>query len=211
MPFIYRITWLLLQPIVKIFFRLSVRGLEHLPKSGAVVIACNHASFLDPPLIALAMPRQIFFLARKTLFKNKLFGGFIKYYGAYPVSRSDARGMLTALRLLKDDKPLLLFPEGTRTLDGKLQPIKTGTAWLAVHGNCQILPIWIEGSYQSFPKGNKYPKPAKITVEIGTLINPKDIIGNNEDEIILNTTKELQNVMSHFEQKMIDQRNESTD
>lgn len=210
MPIIYRITWLLLQPIVKIFFGLSVRGLEHLPNSGAVVIACNHASFLDPPLIALAMPRQIVFLARKTLFRNKLFGGFIKYYGAYPVSRNDAKGMLTALRLLRGERPLLLFPEGTRTMDGKLQPVKTGTAWLAVHANCLIVPIWIDGSYQSFPKGNKFPKPAKISVEIGKPINPLEINGNNDDEVIINTTKELQEVMSRFEQKMINQRNEST-
>jgi 1-acyl-sn-glycerol-3-phosphate acyltransferase len=197
--------------LAKIFFGFSVKGVENFPKTGSIVIACNHASYLDPPLVALAMPRKIYSLARKTLFKNAWFAAFITYYGACPVSHNNAKGMLTALRLLREDKPLLLFPEGTRTVDGKLQPIKSGAAWLAVHGKCSIIPVWIAGTYEAYPKGGKFPKMAKITIDIGKPFNPTDMGGMNEEETIILTTQELQNRMNQFEQKMIEQRNISTE
>lgn len=209
MPFVYRLCWLILQPLVKLFFRFSVTGLEHLPKSGAVVIACNHASYLDPPLVALALTRQTYFLARQSLFRNRLFGGFIRYFGAYPVSRSDARGMLTALRILKEAKPLLVFPEGTRTLDGKLQTIKTGAAWLAVHSQCSIVPVWIQGSYKALPKGSSLPKPAKITVVIGEPINPNQDETLDKEQRISAATQTLQLVFSTMENHFLSLENKS--
>lgn len=211
MPLFYRISWLIIMPIAKLFFGFSVKGVENFPKSGAVVVASNHASYLDPVIVGLALPRQIFYLARKSLFKNPWFAALIKYYGAYPLSRSDAKGMLTALRLLKESKPLLVFPEGTRTLDGKLQPVKTGAAWLAFHGKCPIVPVWIEGSFESYPKGRKFPKTAKITVAIGKPINPIEIGGKDDEENITLATNDLQDSLAQFEQNFTEQKNLSTD
>lgn len=209
MPLVYRICWLILQPLVKIFFRFSVTGLEHFPKTGAVVIACNHASYLDPPLVALALPRQIFFLARKSLFHNWLFGSLIHYFGAYPVSRSDAKGMLTALRILKEEKPLLVFPEGTRTMDGKLQVVKSGAAWLAVHTQCKIIPVWIQGSYQALPKGGSLPKPSKVCVVIGEPIDPNQAETIKKEAQIEAATKSLQSALSTMEKQFLLLQNKS--
>ena len=128
----YRFWWYAYQPLIKMYFRISSAGMENIPSAGPVILAANHCSYLDPFLITLCVRRQIYQLARESLFRNPLFAKLIWSYGARPISRSDARGLKSALTLLQEDKTLLLFPEGTRTRDGNLQRLKTGAAWLAV-------------------------------------------------------------------------------
>ncbi len=193
----------MLQPVAKLLFGFTVTGFQNLPPKGAVVIACNHCSYLDPPLVAISVRRQICFLARASLFRNRLFGALIKSFGARPVSRSDAGGMKSALRLLREQNALLLFPEGTRSLDGKLQPIKSGTAWLAIYGRCPIVPVWIDGSYRALPKGGSVPKFKKIRVEIGEMIDPLEIEAVDRDALIAAVTERLSSRLQEMEQRYL--------
>ncbi len=140
--------------------RTKIIGAENLPKEGKVLIVSNHKSYLDPPLIAWALRKRIiFFMAKEELFKGFL-GILIKHWGnAFPVKRGqgDKKAILTALSLLKQDKALCIFPEGTRAKNTDFLPPKLGVGLIALKAKAPILPIYIEGT-------NKFPPNVKIVV-----------------------------------------------
>ncbi len=124
----------------------------------AAIIAANHASFLDPPLIAASWPEPIHFLARKTLFDVPLLRPIITGLNAHPLQAANDTGALKqALTLLESGKKILLFPEGTRSLDGTMAPFKQGISMLARKSQAAIIPAYIHGSYKAWPKNSKYP------------------------------------------------------
>ncbi|MGE3953663.1 MAG: lysophospholipid acyltransferase family protein [Parachlamydiales bacterium] len=174
MTLFYRTIRLLTLSLFKLFYRLKVVGAEKLPK-GAAILAANHASHLDPPLIGVASPEPIHFLARETLFRPPL-SFLINRLNAHPVARGEAdiASLKTILRLLSEGKKTVIFPEGTRTLDGNLQEMKKGVAMLAMKANCPIVPIYIDGTYAAWPKGQKRPNfKGKITVYFGEPLYPE--------------------------------------
>src|SRR3954471_15577787 len=149
-----------LQVMFDMFFRGEVIGLEHVPASGGFLIAANHASFLDPPVIGCQVPRQIAYFARKTLWKRGLPSWWLDRVGAIPVDRDggqDVGAIKRVLKALKDERGLILFPEGTRTLDGRLQPAKPGVGFIASRTQVPVVPVRIFGSYEAFGKGRKIP------------------------------------------------------
>ena len=122
------------------------------------IIAANHASFLDPPLIAASWPEPIHFLARKTLFDVPLLKPLIEGLNAHPLSsQNDTSSLKLACKLLDEGKKILVFPEGTRSRDGTLLPFKQGIGMLARKSGAAIIPAYIEGSYKAWPKNKKYP------------------------------------------------------
>jgi len=156
--------------ICKILFRVRRIGMENVPREGGLLIISNHASFLDPPLVAVSMPRRIHFLAKEELFHVPILSWLITRLGTHPVRRggADRKAIEDARRLLVSGETLLLFPEGTRTIDGNLQEIKHGAIMMATNiDNLSILPVYIDGSFHALPKGKKIPRPVKITVRIG--------------------------------------------
>lgn len=160
--------------LYKICFLLDDAGAEHFPAEGPVIIASNHASFLDPVLIATCIPRQTVFLAKKELFSVPVLGWWFKSLGSYPVDRggSDLRAVKTAMRLLKEGRVMIVFPEGTRCEDGEIQPFQEGMAWLALQTDAPITPIYIHGSNRAWGKRMILPRPAKIHLRIGPAIRP---------------------------------------
>lgn len=147
---------------LKIFFilfhRHKVYGLEHFPK-GAAIIAPNHASFLDPPLIAVSAPEEISFLARKTLFDSPVLGFLIRHLNAYPVTGTaqDLASFKLISTLLKENQKVLIFPEGERTKEGQLGPMKSGIGMLALRMKCPILPVYIHGTFEVWDRSRKFP------------------------------------------------------
>lgn len=166
---LYRFFRFLLAIICKIYFHLEVKGKEYIPKNGGFVLASNHASFLDPIVLGVACPRILNFAARDSLFKNHFFGGLILRVGAFPVKRwaADLSAVRESVRRLRDNRGLVVFPEGTRSEDGKLQPITQGFVLLAVKANAPIIPAWISGSYKAWAKAGKVIKPVKLKVIFG--------------------------------------------
>lgn len=157
--FLYRIvlfsTWL----IAKMFYRHKVYGLEHFYPRGAV-IAANHTSFLDPPLLSISWPEEVHFLARESLFHKRLFGRFIRAINAHPVSGdvTDIGVFRTICGLLSDGKKIVLFPEGGRSLDGHLRQIKPGIGMLAMRTKSAIIPTYLKGPYEIWNRTRKFPK-----------------------------------------------------
>jgi 1-acyl-sn-glycerol-3-phosphate acyltransferase len=126
----------------------DVRGRRHIPRTGGVVVACNHISFWDPPLIGAAVPRELYFLAREDLFRSPLLGSLIRSVNAIPIRRgvADLSGLSRAMQHLKEGAALLMFPEGGRMRDGELHPARPGVGMMAVHADVPIVPCHISGS-----------------------------------------------------------------
>lgn len=155
---------------VKVIYRVEVFGIENIPKEEKRLIICgNHKSNLDPVTISAIFPRQIFWMAKRELFENKLVGGFLTKLGAFPVDRerNDLKAIKTSLTILKDEKVLGIFPEGTRVSEIDYTKIKSGIALIAQKTDSEVLPVFIEGEYKAFRKLKVYfRKPVKINKEI---------------------------------------------
>jgi cytidylate kinase len=158
--------------IARTMFRLESRGRENVPATGAVLLAANHSSVLDPPLIGSATDRQLSFLAKAELFDLPLFGGLIRRVNARPIRRegADPSALRTAMRVLEDGGALLIFPEGTRGDEGIIRSAKAGAGMLAVLSGAAVVPVFIKGSGRAWPRGRKLPRPAKVTVTFGTAL-----------------------------------------
>ncbi len=164
----------------KIFLNYKVYGRDNIPKKGAFIIASNHASYFDPIFIGIGTSRILNFMARETLFKNPLFGALIYSVHTFPVKRNfqDVGAMREAISRLKSGKPLLVFPEGTRTLDGNLQfgKVKGGMSFLANEGGVEIIPAYIHGSFKVWPKGAKAISPGPVRVYYGKPLDFKKFV-----------------------------------
>jgi 1-acyl-sn-glycerol-3-phosphate acyltransferase len=172
MRWMYRLTLFISWLVGKLFYRLKIYGLEHYYPRGAI-IAANHTSFLDPPIVSVSWPEEVHFLARETLFRNKVFGAFIRNINSHPVSGDvgDIGVIKTICALLSEGKKVVLFPEGTRSRDGELQPLKPGIAMLVARTQTAIIPVYIDGAYRAWSRKRKLPKPfGKVTCIFGSPI-----------------------------------------
>lgn len=146
------------------FFGLRVIGQRHIPRRGGVLLIANHQSFLDPTAIGGGRQRHFNYLARKTLFRNRFFGWLIRTLNTVPVDQDGIgiEGIRNIIARLEAGHPVLVFPEGERTRDGSLQPLKAGVALLFKKVKVPVLPIGIVGAYEAWPRWRTYPIPSPI-------------------------------------------------
>jgi 1-acyl-sn-glycerol-3-phosphate acyltransferase len=173
MTLLYRAVIFFAWVIGKIFYRLKIYGLEHYYPRGAI-LAANHTSFFDPPIVSASWPEEVHFLARKTLFRNPFFGALIRNLNTHPVSgdAGDITVMKTILSLLEEGKKVVLFPEGTRSKNGELQPLKPGISMLISRTKSAIIPVYIGGAYQVWGRNHKLPRLfGKVSCVFGTPIS----------------------------------------
>jgi len=152
--------------VCRAYFGLELRGTENIPLDGPVVIAPNHQSFADPPLVTIPIRRPIFYMAWSKLFTVPAFATFIRRLRAFPVDveKSDGQAVREAARLLRAGEALMIFPEGGRTLDGRLQPFVLGAFRLAVAHGAPVLPVTIAGAWEAWPPGRALPGRGRITI-----------------------------------------------
>lgn len=154
-----------------IYNRCTSKWLAKLPENEKFIVACNHASNLDPLIVGCFFPRRLRYLAKEELFKGWFLGTCIRALGALPVSResnsSAAAALKSFMKLYQEGNDVLIFPEGGRTLDGKLQPLEAGVALVAAHERAPILPVFIHGSFRAMPPGSAFVKPTKLRVTFG--------------------------------------------
>lgn len=176
MSFLYRAILFLAWSFFKIFYRHKVYGLEHFYDKAAI-IAANHASYYDPPILAISWPEEVHFLAKEDLFKPFLFGGLIRRLNAHPVSgdASDIGVFKLIVSLLGEGKKIILFPEGKRSFNNELNELKPGIAMLISRSKTAVVPAYIHGSFSVFSPMRKLPKPwGKTACIFGTPIEWKD-------------------------------------
>jgi 1-acyl-sn-glycerol-3-phosphate acyltransferase len=144
----YRLSWLFLNLVERALFGLVVKGRELIPRSGAVIIASNHISYCDPPVVGSGVPREVYFLAKEELFKNRAFGWLIGRYNAIPLKRAvgDLGAFRKAVELLREGKAVLMFPEGTRSLSGRLLKPKPGVGMIAALTAAPVVPAYVTGT-----------------------------------------------------------------
>ena len=158
------------QLVARMVFSLDVIGREHLPKSGGYLLAMNHQSYLDPPVVALAAdPRPIHFLARKTLLDWPILGPIFPRLNVVPVDqeRPDMSALKNVIRLLRAGETTIVFPEGARTLDGNLQPAQPGIGLIIAKTMVPVVPMRVFGAYEAMPPGSSRLRAHPIKVVIG--------------------------------------------
>jgi 1-acyl-sn-glycerol-3-phosphate acyltransferase len=168
--------------------KIDVEGQDNIPMGRPVVFACNHASQFDILIMYEALPIQFRFVVKKELFKIPFLGLVMRLAGYIPIDRSGGKAALRSLQeaagRLKKGESIIIFPEGTRSPDGRLRPFKTGGILIAVRAGCPIVPVAISGSHNVLPKGSLRVRPGRIKVTIGPPVQtvgpkgpvPKDIV-----------------------------------
>ncbi|MET7808425.1 lysophospholipid acyltransferase family protein [Micromonospora chersina] len=193
MPLLYTIGKLIVAPTVRLAFRPHVEGLEHIPATGGAIFAGNHLSVADELLLGTVVPRHLAFWAKSEYFNGTgVKGAFSKFVltglGAIPVERAGGRAALSAfdaaIPVLKAGDLVAVYPEGTRSPDGRLYRGRTGAARLAVAAGVPIIPVGVTGTDKAQPIGTRVPRPgrAKITIRFG---KPLDFTGRSDDRTSL--------------------------
>lgn len=165
----YRILQVLTRPFLRVYFRHETYGLENIPEKDGAVVATNHASNIDPPLVGADVNRPLFTMAKQSLHEAPVLGSLIRRLYSFPVRRGviDTSALRTAVSLLEKDNLVLMFPEGTRSPDGEIKEARPGVGKIVAEAGAPVVPGYVSGSFQAFPKGGTVPKPCKTSVHFG--------------------------------------------
>ena len=168
--------------LARLYFGLRLEGTEHIPQVGPVVIAPNHQTYADPVLVTIPVRRPIYYMAWNRLFEIHGLNWMIRRLRAFPVQLEsrDPRATREAVRLLQAGEAVMIFPEGERSLDGRIGRFKPGAFRLAVSLGVPVLPVTIEGGHASWPPGRPLPRPARMTITYHPLAYP-DAAGDARD------------------------------
>ncbi|PJE97955.1 1-acyl-sn-glycerol-3-phosphate acyltransferase [Streptomyces carminius] len=192
--FYYVLKYVLLGPLLRLLFRPRIEGLEHVPDEGAAIVAGNHLSFSDHFLMPAILRRRITFLAKAEYFtgpgvKGRLTAAFFRSVGQIPVDRS-GRGAGRAaieegLKVLDRDELLGIYPEGTRSHDGRLYRGRTGVAVMALRSKAPVVPCAMVGTFELQPPGRKLPRIGRVTIRFGEPLDFSRFAGMHEDRTVL--------------------------
>jgi 1-acyl-sn-glycerol-3-phosphate acyltransferase len=166
---IYRLTWIAARTYYALWHRWRVFNPERVSLTGPVILAANHGSFLDPPLIGSGLRRPINYLARESLFRFPGFGWYLRALNVVPVDRdgAGAAGLKGILDRLHDGGAVILFPEGTRTSDGQLQPARAGIGLTVIKSDAPVVPVRVFGTFEAWSRHQKFPRPRRVMVKYG--------------------------------------------
>jgi 1-acyl-sn-glycerol-3-phosphate acyltransferase len=165
----YFLGWCCFRALFKIYFRWRVYNPERVPLRGPVILAANHESFIDPPLVGAGLPRDINYLARESLFRFPGIGALLRSWNSVPVDRDGggAAGLRKILDRLLAGGAIILFPEGTRSRDGKLQPARSGIGLTVIKSSAAVIPVRVFGTYQAYGRHLRLPRPGRVAVKYG--------------------------------------------
>ena len=174
MTFWYLLGYSLSKAIAKTFFNYRVIGAENMIEDGPCIIAANHCSYLDPPLVGVACKRAIHYLARKSLLDVPVLGPILPEMNVIPVDQknADRSALMGAIRVVRNGGAVLIFPEGTRSPDGKLQPAQPGIGMIVAKTRAPVIPMFIEGSFRALPRGRRLWRRCPLTIYVGKSLLP---------------------------------------
>lgn len=176
MSFTYYFWYTLSKITARLFFSFRVVHPERMIEEGPLILASNHQSYFDPPLVGICSRRGVYYLARKTLLQIPLLGKLLPHINVILVDRdgNDMSALKSVIRIVKSGNGVVLFPEGTRSPDGKLQPAKAGIGLVIAKTRAPVQPMRIFGSFDAFPKGSDTITATPITVVVGNPIRFSD-------------------------------------
>ncbi len=194
--FLYRLLkWSVVSPLLHTYFRGKVYNAENVPNQDPLIIVSNHASYLDPLVIACAVGRPVAYMAKEELFRVPLLKQGIQLYGAYPVNRSkgDRQAIKSAIAALEKGWAIGIFLEGTRTSTAKITDPKLGAALIASLSQVPLLPVSIWGTENILKKGSSFPRMAPLTIRVGEIIPPPK---SNKREELLKITQHCADIIN---------------
>jgi len=149
--------------------RVTVHGAENVPAAGPAVLVANHASYMDPPVIAMALRRQIYFMAREEILAAPVLGPILRRCGVFPVRQgaADRAAIRRAMALLSAGELVCVFPEGTRSKSGELLSPQPGAALIAARSGAPLIPVALSGTFEAYPPHARWMRPARISVAFG--------------------------------------------
>ena len=200
---LYDFCYLTWPPLFKLFLRLEIYGRENIPDEGPVVIASNHLSLLDPPVLGASATRKVHFMAKSELFKPAWFGTLIRKLGAFPVKRGemDREAIKTGLTILKENKVLAVFPEGTRSKTGEIGEFKGGAFKVAQKTGAPIIPVAIDGTAALFERNGHWIKPGKVNMAVLAPIETEGMGRAEFKELPARTQQLVTDAKNGFEQQ----------
>jgi len=198
MTFWYLLGYSLSKGLAKTFFNYRVLGAENMIEEGPCIIAANHCSNLDPPLVGVACKRAIHYLAKKSLLDWPVLGPIFPELNVIPVDQknADRSALMGAIRVVRNGGAVLVFPEGSRSPDGKLQPAQPGIGMIAAKTGAPVVPVRIFGSYLVQPKGRRLPSLHSLTVVVSNPVSPSTVASNPRDynsfaDLIMKTISQI--------------------
>ena len=178
MTFVYRIGYTLFKTVAKLFFGYRVVNRQRLEGLEGCMIASNHVSFIDPPMVGVAFDEAIYYLARKSLFSNPVASWVYRKWNTIPINQQSPE--LSSLRkiisLLRAGEKVLMFPEGERSWDGKLSEGKTGVGLMIAKSRAKVLPVRVFGAEEILPRGASFPRRGMVSIVIGEKFDVDDLI-----------------------------------
>jgi 1-acyl-sn-glycerol-3-phosphate acyltransferase len=173
MNFAYFLGWCFFRLAFATYFRWRVFNPERVPRKGPVILAANHASFLDPPLVGAGLRRPINYLARETLFEAPVLGWILRQWSVVPVDREGggAKGLKAILDRLLAGGAIILFPEGTRTNDGKLRAARSGIGLTVIKSKAPVVPVRVFGTFEAYGRHLALPRPRRVAVKYGKVMD----------------------------------------
>jgi 1-acyl-sn-glycerol-3-phosphate acyltransferase len=190
---LYAVLWVLCRTLGVAMFGFRCRFVEPLPRDGGLVVLSSHQSHLDPLLLGLAAERRLSSLARSSLFAFGPFGAVIAALDAVPINReaSTVQAMKTVIDRLRNGAAVVIFPEGSRTSDGRLGGMKAGFTLLARKAAVPIVPVAIVGAYECWPRTRLLPRPGRIRVEFGRVISASEVEALDDRELFDRCVREI--------------------
>jgi 1-acyl-sn-glycerol-3-phosphate acyltransferase len=191
-PVLYFVLHLILKPLTRLIYRPVIEGADKVPREGPLILASNHLSFIDSIVIPLVAPRRIFYLAKAEYFGgrgpvNRLRDALFRTLGAIPVDRAAARSaqasLDAALQVLKAGDAFGIYPEGTRSRDGRLYRGHTGVAWLAINAHAPVVPVGLIGTDAIMPVGSRFPRIKRVTVRFGDPLNFEELAATHQPAV----------------------------
>ena len=190
---LYDSLWVLCRTLGVALFGIRYRFAEPLPRTGGLLVLASHQSQLDPLLLGLVCERRLSSLARSSLFRWGPFGAIISALDAIPIDReaSPVAAMKLVIRKLRGGGALTIFPEGTRTRDGRLGEVKSGFALVAKRAGVPILPVAIVGAWECWPRTRWFPRPGRIRLEFGAIIPAGEVAAMDDKTLVALVTRRL--------------------
>ncbi|MDT0461928.1 lysophospholipid acyltransferase family protein [Streptomyces gibsoniae] len=213
--FYYVLKYVLLGPLLRLVFRPRIEGLDHVPADGPAIVAGNHLSFSDHFLMPAILRRRITFLAKAEYFtgpgvKGRLTAAFFRSVGQIPVDRSGKEAGQAAIReglgVLAKDELLGIYPEGTRSHDGRLYKGKVGVAVMALKARCPVIPCAMIGTFEAQPPGRTIPRVHPVTIRFGEPLDFSRYIGLESEKAVLRavTDEIMYAILTLSEQEYVD-------
>jgi 1-acyl-sn-glycerol-3-phosphate acyltransferase len=210
--FLYRFLKVILSPILRLLYRVGTEDKDAFPKEGPVIVVANHMSFMDSLFVPLCVPRRMVFLAKAEYFESPATAWLFKGLGMIPVKRDvkekTEAALQSGIEVLSEGGVLGLYPEGTRSPDGRLYRGRTGVARLAVRSKAPVVPVGIVGTRQVMPKDASFPRPwGKVRIKFGQPLTFERHHEDGEDRFVLRTITDeiMYEIMSLSEQTYTDE------